>query len=359
MSKQKKSLPPVILDDVIEIINRTGKYLKVLEGKTVLVSGAAGFMPSYFVHSLAYANDQFFKRKVKIICLDNFLTGVAERLLPWKGHRGIEFITGDITKPLKTKNKIDYIIHGASIASPIWYRKFPLETIDANVTGTRNLLDLAKKNKAGGFLFMSSSEIYGDPFEKFIPTSEEYWGNVSSTGPRACYDESKRLGETLCMVYFRHFNVPVKIIRPFNVYGPGLRLDDGRVVPDFVSCALQKKPITILSDGKATRSFCYIADFIAANLLLLVDKVKGEAFNVGNDKEISIAELAKAVNNVAGNKSGIKFGVSSDKAYLTDNPQRRLPNLNKVKKTVKWHPEISLKEGIGRTLKFYKEGGFN
>lgn len=357
--KQVKSLPPVIFDDVKGIINKTKKQLKILEGKTVVISGAAGFLPSYFVHVLAYANTYLFNESAKIICLDNFRTGVAGRLLLWKGSPDIKFITRDITKELNINEKVDYIIHGASIASPVWYRKFPLETIDVNVGGTRNLLNLAKRNRVKGFLYLSSSEIYGDPFEKFIPTSEDYWGNVSPTGPRACYDESKRLAETLCMIFYRNFNVPVKIVRPFNVYGPGLRLDDGRVMPDFVNNALQEKPITILSDGHSTRSFCYISDFIAANLLLLVNRSKGEAFNIGNDEEVTIARLAEKVNQVSGSKAGVKFALSKDKAYLMDNPQRRLPNLAKIKKTIKWRPEISLTEGIERTLKFYQEGKLN
>lgn len=250
---------------------------------------------------------------------------------------------------------IDYIVHGASIASPVWYRKFPLETIDANVTGTRKLLDLGRKNKVKSFLYFSSSEIYGDPLRQYIPTEESYWGNVSSTGPRACYDESKRLAETLCMVYYRNFGVPVKIIRPFNVYGPGLRLDDGRVIPDFLNDVLNHRSITLLSNGRVTRSFCYIADAITAILLLLTSKVVGEAFNVGNDEEVTMIKLAKKLNQAAGG-GGINFATSKEKAYLTDNPQRRVPSLEKIKKTIHWVPQVPLSEGLKRMLKFYKEG---
>lgn len=355
--KKTISLPPVIFNDIREIADRIKKDLRVLEGKTIVISGAAGFLPSYFVHTLVFANTYLLKKSIKVICVDNFRTGTSDRLLPWKGRSDIKFIARDITKPLNIKEKVDFIIHGASIASPVWYRKFPLETIDVNVGGTRNLLELARRNNSEGFLHLSSSEVYGDPPEKFIPTTEDYWGNVSPTGPRACYDESKRLGETLCMIYFRNFGVPIKIVRPFNVYGPGLRLDDGRVIPDFVKNALRKKPIIILSDGRATRSFCYISDFITANLLLLIHPSKGEAFNIGNDEEISISRLAQKVNQISGSKAGVKFAVSKEKAYLTDNPQRRLPNLAKIKKTIKWSPEISLSEGLKRTLKFYQEGG--
>ena len=355
MSKQKNSLPPIILDDVQQICTNAAWALKRLEGKTILIAGAAGFLPSYFVHTLAYANLEMLKRPCKVICLDNFRTGKAERLLPWKGHKNIKFLTKDIIKPLNIKDDIDYIIHGASIASPVWYRKFPLETIDANVIGTRRLLDLARVQKSAGFLYLSSSEIYGDPLKQFIPTSEDYWGNVSSTGPRACYDQSKRLAETLCMTYYRQFDVPVKIIRPFNVYGPGLRLDDGRVVPDFIKNALEKKTITIFSNGKVTRSFCYVTDAISAMIMLLTnDKADGEAFNVGNDEEVTIFKLAKTVDEVVGNKEGVNFVENSDKAYLKDNPQRRVPNLGKIQKTIDWTPRIPLAEGLRRTICFYK-----
>lgn len=357
MNRQKNLLPPVIVADVQQICIRAEKALKALEGKTVLIAGAAGFLPSYLVHTLAYANTQLFKHRSKIICLDNFSTGTPERLRPWAKRSDVRFTKRDISKAIKVGGHIDFIIHGASIASPVWYRKYPLETIDANVLGTRKLLDLAKEVKVAGFMYFSSSEIYGDPLKGYIPTIESYFGNVSSTGPRACYDESKRLAETLCMVYFRQFSVPIKIIRPFNVYGPGLRLDDGRVVPDFISNVLKKKSIKVFSDGRATRSFCYIADAIVAILLLLTNKVSGEAYNVGNDEEVTIKELAETVNKVGGSKSGVIFAKAKEKAYLTDNPKRRVPDLNKIKRAIKWAPKISLNSGIERTLKFYREGG--
>ncbi len=355
MKKQASLLSNIILTDVEEIITRSKKELKNLENKTILIAGAAGFLPSYLVHTLVYANIHLFKKPSRIICVDNYQTGIPERLRSWQGRKEVKFIKSDITKKIRVKMHIDYIVHGASIASPVWYRKFPLETIDANVTGTRKLLDLGRKNKVKSFLYFSSSEIYGDPLRQYIPTEESYWGNVSSTGPRACYDESKRLAETLCMVYYRNFGVPVKIIRPFNVYGPGLRLDDGRVIPDFLNDVLNHRSITLLSNGRVTRSFCYIADAITAILLLLTSKVVGEAFNVGNDEEVTMIKLAKKLNQAAGG-GGINFATSKEKAYLTDNPQRRVPSLEKIKKTIHWVPQVPLSEGLKRMLKFYKEG---
>lgn len=354
MNKIDPSLPPIIHSDINEIIIRTEENIKVLEGKTILIAGAAGFLPSYLVHALAYANTNLFKRKCRVICLDNLSSGIPQRLKPWQKRGDIKFLKGDVSKKVKINEHIDYIVHGASIASPIWYRKFPLETVDANVSGTRRLLDLGKENNVKGFLYFSSSEIYGDPFEQYIPTSEDYFGNVSSLGPRACYDESKRLAETLCMVYYRKFGVPVKIVRPFNFYGPGLRLDDGRVVPDFINDVLKGRTITLLSDGKATRSFCYISDAIVAVLLLLVSNVAGEAFNIGNAEEITMLRLAQTVDKIGGGV-GVAYAKSKDKAYLTDNPQRRVPNISKIQKTIKWAPKVSLEEGLKRTIKFYKE----
>jgi dTDP-glucose 4,6-dehydratase/UDP-glucuronate decarboxylase len=290
------------------------------------------------------------------VCADNRSTADPARLASRAGRADFTLIEHDVTQPLEL-DEVDYVVHAASIASPSWYRARPLETIDVNVTGTRLLLELAREREAKGFLYLSSSEIYGDPPPERVPTSEDYWGNVSCTGPRAVYDESKRLAETLCTTYHRLYGLPVTIVRPFNVYGPRLRLDDGRVVPDFVRDALAGKPIEILSDGRVTRSFCYVADAACALLLLLAGGGSGEAFNVGNDEEVTIAELAEAVDDVSGNRLGVRYGRSSDPAYLTDNPSRRAPDLAKLKAAIPWQPSVGLREGIVRTLAYYRESG--
>jgi UDP-glucuronate decarboxylase len=250
---------------------------------------------------------------------------------------------------------VDHVIHGASIASPTWYRRYPLETIDVNVNGTRALLDLARGQEDATFLYLSSSEIYGDPPADRIPTSEEYWGHVSCTGPRACYDESKRLAETLTFTYQRLHGLPIRIVRPFNVYGPRLRLDDGRIIPDLLKGALAREPIVLYSDGRATRSFCYVADFAAALLLLLGPDVPDGAYNVGNDEEVTIEEAARVFDEVANEGRGVRFESSEDAAYLTDNPQRRCPDLRKVKAAIPWTPAIPLREGLARTYASYLE----
>jgi dTDP-glucose 4,6-dehydratase/UDP-glucuronate decarboxylase len=321
----------------------------------VLVAGGEGFLPSYLVDALLHANDTGLEPACRVICVDNRSTADAARLAHRAGRRDFTLIEHDVTEALSVDGPVDYVVHGASIASPTWYRAHPLETIDVNVTGTRRLLDLARDKSVTGFLYMSSSEIYGDPPPERIPTSEDYWGHVSSTGPRACYDESKRLAETLCTTYTRLFGMPITIVRPFNVYGPRLRLDDGRVVPDFVREALEGRQISILSDGRATRSFCYVSDAVAALLLLLVREPSGDVFNVGNDEEVTIAQLAKLVDEVSGNLLGVRYETSDDPAYLTDNPSRRSPDLSKLTAATGWAPAVGLREGLERTLAYYRE----
>jgi dTDP-glucose 4,6-dehydratase/UDP-glucuronate decarboxylase len=261
----------------------------------------------------------------------------------------------DASQPFDPGERVDWIIHGASIASPPVYRQYPLETIDVNVNGTRHMLDLLRRG-GSGMLLLSSSEIYGDPDPAHIPTAEDYRGLVSCTGPRACYDESKRLAETLAMTYYRLHSSPVKIIRPFNVYGPGQRLDDGRIVPSLISAAFYRRPIVLYSDGRATRSFCYVRDAIHGMLLVLLSAVAGEAFNVGNDEEVSVSEAAHIAAGLDGPPElPIHFEVSGDRDYLSDNPQRRCPDLTKLKNLGGWEPRVKVREGLARTLQSYRE----
>jgi dTDP-glucose 4,6-dehydratase/UDP-glucuronate decarboxylase len=322
----------------------------------VLVSGGEGFLPSYLVDALLHANDQGLAPACRILCVDNRSTADPARLAGRAGRADFSLLEHDITAPVELSEPVDYVVHGASIASPTWYRARPLETIDVNVGGTRRLLELARSSAVKSFLYLSSSEIYGDPPPERIPTTEDYWGHVSSVGPRACYDESKRLAETLCMTYHRLYDLHVTIVRPFNVYGPRLRLDDGRVVPDFVRDSLEQRPLTIFSDGRATRSFCYVTDAAAAMLLLLAEGASGEAFNVGNDEEVTIVELAEVFDEVSGNGLGVRYATNTDAAYLTDNPSRRSPDLTKLTSAIDWRPAVPLREGVARTLEYYREG---
>jgi dTDP-glucose 4,6-dehydratase/UDP-glucuronate decarboxylase len=343
---------PIIIEDAQWIYTRYRDRLSQLAGSRILLTGASGFLCSYLVDVLAVWS----KLQLRVVAVDNFIAASRDRLSHLAVSSAVELMTHDVTKPIPLNGPIDYIIHGASIASPVHYRRLPLETINVNVEGTARMLELARSSQAKSMLFLSSSEIYGDPEPQFIPTSEEYNGNVSCTGPRACYDESKRLGETLCATYFRLYATPVKTIRPFNVYGPGQRLDDQRIIPDLVSAALNGGPIKLFSDGRPTRSFCYARDFAAALLLVLLSSENGEAFNIGNDEEISIRAAAETVAELGPNGAPLKVEhtVSGDRDYLTDNPNRRCPDLSKIRLRLGWNPEVKFRDGIARTIRSYR-----
>jgi UDP-glucuronate decarboxylase len=352
----------VVEEDVQGLVRDLGAELVRFAGTTILITGAAGFLMSYLVEVLMAWNAEGGHAPCRVLALDNFKTGLPERLAHFDGAPHLQVIAHDISKPLALDEPVHFIVHGASIASPTVYRQFPLETLDANVGGTRLLLELARANPLRGFVVMSTSEIYGDPDPAFIPTPEDYRGFVSCTGPRACYDEGKRLAETLAMTYFRLFETPVKIIRPFNVYGPGLRLDDQRVLPDFMTQVLKDEPIVLLSDGSPTRAFCYIADAAALMVRILLDGAPGEAFNLGNDeREISMLDLARLTATVGGEALGrpaigVRAETSADRDYLVDNPQRRLADLAKSRGAFPdWSPKTSLEQGLARTFRHHIE----
>lgn len=346
----------IIEQDVQGISNEMSSTLQALSGSTLLVTGGSGFLCSYLLDTVAYLNDHVFSTPCRLISLDNLRSGLSERTAHLVNRRDFRFVNHDVSQAFQLGEPVDYIVHGAGIASPTFYRRFPLETIDVNVSGTRHMLNLAKEGHARSLLYMSTSEIYGDPDEAHIPTREDYRGNVSCTGPRACYDESKRLAETLCSNYYSLYRAPVKVMRPFNVYGPGQRLDDKRIIPDLMSAALERRPVELFSDGRATRAFCYVSDAIRAMWHVLLSDADGEVFNVGNDeREITIGELAEVLREVAGPPSlEIKYRVSQDKHYLTDNPQRRCPDLAKLRSRFGWSPKIPLHKGLERTLQSYQ-----
>jgi dTDP-glucose 4,6-dehydratase/UDP-glucuronate decarboxylase len=371
LPNQREGAPPlpemrfysdVIEADVSALLADLHAVLPRFAGSTVLISGASGFLMSYIVETLLAWNATEAGPPCRVLALDNFKTGRPDRLAHLDGRADLSIVRHDVSHPLQLDEPVHWIVHGASIASPTVYRQFPLETITANVDGTRHLLDLAQRCGARGMIVMSTSEIYGDPDPRSIPTPEDYRGYVSCTGPRACYDESKRMAETLAVTYHRLFGTRIKLIRPFNVYGPGLRLDDRRVLPDFLTCLLENRPIELLSDGAPTRSFCYVTDAIALMLRTLASDFAGDAINVGNDEvEISMLDLARTVSQagaavLARSPIEVIHAHSGDADYLTDNPQRRCPDLTRARTLFPdWRPQVRLEEGIDRFIRHLVE----
>jgi len=345
----------VIQEDVRALTEELRDTVAALAGTTLLVTGGSGFLASYLLDSVAWFNDYLLARPCRLISMDNLRSGKAERTAHLSARPEFRFVETDISQPFDLGEHVDWIVHGAGIASPTFYRRYPLETIDVNVSGTRQVLELARRDGVRSVVSLSTSEIYGDPDPRFIPTAEDYRGHVSCTGPRACYDESKRLGETLCAVYRGLYGLPVKVVRPFNVYGPGQRLDDRRIIPDLMAAAVSQRPLVLYGDGRATRSFCYIRDAIHALWLILISDADGEVFNIGNDEgEITIRELALLVQKIAGPPPPeLQFAASTDPHYLTDNPQRRCPDLTKLRRWFPWQPRVGLAEGLRRTLRSY------
>ena len=354
MADGKPTAGHVVEEDLDRIGADALSALEELAGKVVLVTGAAGFLMSYVVDALVHSNGEL-AEPCRVIAADNAIVSDWQRLSHLDGRSDVVLVDADVAEGVPSDEHFDYIVHGASIASPSLYRRYPLETIDVNVMGTRRLLELARERGAR-FLLLSSSEVYGDPPPDRIPTTEDYWGNVSPIGPRAPYDESKRLAETLCTTFHRQFGTPAVIVRPFNVYGPRLGLEDGRVMPDFLRDAVAGEQVALLSDGSPTRSFCYVSDFVTGLLLLLVGGSAGEPYNVGNDEEVTIRELAELVAELA-ESPGVRYSESMDRDYLTDNPSRRCPDLRKTKATIPWAPKVSLREGLARTLAHYRGDG--
>ena len=302
--------------------------------RTAIVTGGAGLIGTHLCRSLS--------KEYKVICVDNLCTGKKENI----EGLGIEFIEHDITKPLDIDG--DYIFDMASRASPKDFEKHPIEIMMTNSMGVKNLLDLAIEKKAK-FLMASTSEVYGDPLEH--PQKEEYRGNVSTTGPRACYDESKRFAEALTSSYIREYDVDARIVRIFNTYGPNQKPGDGRVVPNFITQALSGKPLTVYGDGTQTRSFCYVKDLVKGIEKAMFTKgTKGEIFNLGNPDEYTILEFAEKVKKATGSDSGIEF-----MPLPKDDPVRRKPDITKAKEILGWEPETGLEKGLEKTIGYFKK----
>lgn len=324
-----------------------------LQDQTVLITGASGFLASYMIKTLLYLNNKS-SLNVSIIAVcrnsDRFQKTFDTHSL---GPR-VEFIEQDICQPLEITRKVDFIIHAASQASPKYYETDPVGTLSANTIATMRLLEFAKRKKAKGFLYFSSCEIYGEV--KNIPTSEVDYGYLDPLSVRSCYAESKRMGENMCVAWNRQYNVPTKIVRPFHTYGPGMKLDDGRVYADFVASIVNGTDIEIKSSGVARRSFCYLADAVAAFWIVLLRGEEAQAYNVGNPNgEISIRDLATLVAGLDSEKrTKVIFKQRDNFDFYTESPVSiTCPDISKIQK-LGWKPQTTLSDGFSKTIESYK-----
>jgi dTDP-glucose 4,6-dehydratase len=307
--------------------------------KTALVTGGAGFLGSHLC-------DRLINEDMRVICIDNLLTGNTDNIAHLFGNENFSFVKHDVTNYVYVPGRIDYILHFASPASPIDYLKLPIQTLKVGSLGTHKVLGLAKEKKAR-FLLASTSEVYGDP--NVHPQSEDDWGNVNPIGPRGVYDEAKRFAEALTMAYNRYHNVETRIVRIFNTFGPRMRLNDGRALPAFIGQALKNEDVTVFGDGTQTRSFCYVSDQIDGIFKLLMSD-ETEPVNIGNPEEISINEFAREVIELTGSESNIV----KHKLPL-DDPKVRQPDISKAKKVLGWEPKVSRREGLMMTIDFFKK----
>ncbi len=334
-------------DDIAAVAEALGDVAADLAGKTMLLAGGRGFLGRYFLAVIEYLN-RGLERPCRLILVDNLITaGEAGAAMPEVEH--VTFIEHDVAKPLEIEGPLDFVIDAAGIASPYYYRAYPLETLDAAILGTRNMVELAHA-KGARFTFFSSSEIYGDPDPKHVPTPESYRGNVASMGPRACYDESKRVGETLCYIYHGTRGVATNVIRPFNIFGPGMQEADYRVLPNFASNIRAGRPLKIYGSGNQTRTFCYVTDALNGFLRVITRGVPGEAYNIGNpEPEIGVTDLVARIEGVLG-RTLEKEIVEYPDSYPADEPNRRCPDIRKAKLQLGYRPHVSLDDGLRRFL---------
>ena len=340
-------LAPHLHDDVAQIADSVGDIAEDFAGKTVLLGGGRGFLGRYFTAVFDHLNRERLSRPCTLIVLDNLITTHEEAPPPLSAH--YRFVEHDVSRPMEIEAAPDFVVNAAGIASPYYYRAYPLETLGAAISGNANLLEYAAKHGAR-FTFFSSSEIYGDPDAAHLPTPESYRGNVACMGPRACYDESKRLGETLCYIYHGHRGVHTNTIRPFNVYGPGMPERDYRVLPNFASNIKGGRPVKVYGGGEQTRTYCYVSDAMDGFLRVIARGVPGEAYNIGNPRpEISVRQLVERIADVLG-REVMAESVEYPDTYPADEPMRRCPDIRKAGLQLGYAPTVELDEGLRRFL---------
>jgi nucleoside-diphosphate-sugar epimerase len=340
----------IVEEDIRSIVAADVNW-KQFAGTTVLVSGAAGFLPAYLVETLLALDKAL--RPARVIALVRNRQRAVARFKEYEGRSDLHFLFQDVCEPLPADLRADIVIHAAGQASPKFYGIDPVGTIAPNVAGTANLLDLARRCGSKSFLFFSTSEVYGFPVQ--VPTPEDGFGPLDPTDVRSCYGESKRLGENLCIAYSHQHKVPAKIVRPFHTYGPGMRLDDGRVFADFVADVVANRPIALKSAGTATRSFCYLADAVLGFFTVLFQGAVGQAYNVGDpDSEISIRGLAELLVGIFPER-GLKVVAETaprDNNYLVSSVNRSCPDIARIRK-LGWRPTTRIGDGFRRTVQSY------
>ena len=309
----------------------------------VLVTGGAGFIGSHLC-------DLLLAEGHSVVAMDNLVTGNLENLAHLEGREGFRFVRHNVNEYIAVEEPLDAVLHLASLPSPVDYLHMPIQTLKVGALGTLNALGLAMA-KGATLLLASTSEVYGDPLVH--PQREDYWGNVNPVGPRGVYDESKRFAEALTMAYHRYHGVSTRIARIFNTYGPRMRLDDGRVVPNFCRQALAGEPLTVYDDGSRTRSFCYVSDLVQGLYRLLLSD-ESDPVNLGNPQEMTILEFAQTVIRLAGTRSEIRFVTPTD-ARTKDDPQTRRPDITRARTVLGWEPQVGLEEGLGATIAWFRE----
>jgi dTDP-glucose 4,6-dehydratase len=309
-----------------------------MEQQTVVLTGGAGFLGSHLC-------DYLLEHGYRVICVDNLVTGRVANIEHLSTSHFFKFVQQDVSESLKIRGKVDFVLHFASLASPFDYTRLPIETLKVGSLGTMHALELSHQ-KGSKFMMASTSEVYGDPLQN--PQKEEYWGNVNPVGPRSMYDESKRFSEALTMAYHRKFGVDTRIVRIFNTYGPKMKNEDGRIVPNLITQALTNKPMTIFGDGTQTRSFCYVSDLIDG-IYRLMQADFHEPVNLGNPVEKNMLELAQVIKEITGTNSKIVF-----QPLPGDDPKRRRPDITRAQTILGWKPSVDLKDGLEETAKWFK-----